>query len=259
MSKEAFLKRLRELLAGIPDAEAAEAIQYYEDYFADAGQENEARVIEELGTPEKVADNIRKDLGYGQRAGVHAGDGQNDGSQRNYSTSYEYNYEDDSRYHTENDTAHDPGYGSESDRRVYGPDPGAAEENVSEKKRKSSHTGMWIVIAICTCFIWFPLAIVLASVMFGIAVAILAIVFSLGVAAFALIVTAIVLIAVSLVKIFFNPAGGMILLGGGLFVGGLSILGIMLVVLLFGTALPAMFRGIGCLFRKIFRRGGSEA
>ena len=69
MNKASFLQKLRELLSGIPSAEAEEALDYYRDYFADAGEENEAKVIEELGSPEKVAANILRDLGYSDNAG----------------------------------------------------------------------------------------------------------------------------------------------------------------------------------------------
>lgn len=48
--------------------EREEALQYYNDYFNDAGAENEQDVIQALGSPEKVAENIKRDLygtGYG--------------------------------------------------------------------------------------------------------------------------------------------------------------------------------------------------
>ena len=34
-------------------------MQYYNDYFDDAGSENEEKVIEELGSPAKLAETIR--------------------------------------------------------------------------------------------------------------------------------------------------------------------------------------------------------
>ena len=37
-----------------------EALQYYNEYFNDAGPENEQNVIEALGNPAKVAENIKK-------------------------------------------------------------------------------------------------------------------------------------------------------------------------------------------------------
>ena len=62
MNRQEFIERLRELLGDLSEEERQEAIQYYEDYFADAGEENEERVIEELGSPEKVALMIREGL-----------------------------------------------------------------------------------------------------------------------------------------------------------------------------------------------------
>ena len=62
MNRKQFLYELEQLLKDIPDNERAEAIQYYNDYFDDAGAENEARVIEELESPEQVAETIREGM-----------------------------------------------------------------------------------------------------------------------------------------------------------------------------------------------------
>ncbi|MCR5460349.1 MAG: DUF1700 domain-containing protein [Acetatifactor sp.] len=62
MNKEGFMSQLESLLAEIPAAEKDEALQYYNDYFEDAGWENEASVIKSLGSPQKVADNIKAEL-----------------------------------------------------------------------------------------------------------------------------------------------------------------------------------------------------
>lgn len=58
MNRKQFMEELRQLLTGISEEERVEALQYYEDYFDDAGAENEQQVIEELGTPQKVASTI---------------------------------------------------------------------------------------------------------------------------------------------------------------------------------------------------------
>ena len=68
MNKTEFMRQLESLLQNISQQERQEALQYYEDYFADAGPENEQAVIEALGNPARVAENIRRDLygaGYG--------------------------------------------------------------------------------------------------------------------------------------------------------------------------------------------------
>ena len=46
MTKEQFLFQLEQKLLDIPEDERAEAMEYYRDYFNDAGPENEEQVIE---------------------------------------------------------------------------------------------------------------------------------------------------------------------------------------------------------------------
>ena len=63
MNKEEFLKRLEQLLSDISEEERADALAFYRSYFEDAGIGNEASILEELESPEKVAEVIKKDLG----------------------------------------------------------------------------------------------------------------------------------------------------------------------------------------------------
>lgn len=67
MSRSEFMAELRKLLVSIPEEEREEALQYYENYFEDAGPENEENVIKELGSPEKVASIIWTDSKEGSR------------------------------------------------------------------------------------------------------------------------------------------------------------------------------------------------
>ena len=70
MNRADFMNQLESLLTGIATTEREEAIQYYNDYFDDAGAENEQEVIEALGNPARVAENIKRDLldsGYGKK------------------------------------------------------------------------------------------------------------------------------------------------------------------------------------------------
>ena len=70
MNKEIFLRELRRFLADIPEEEREQALTYYEDYFEDAGPENEQKVIQELGSPIDVAKQIKatnqENIAYGQ-------------------------------------------------------------------------------------------------------------------------------------------------------------------------------------------------
>lgn len=62
MNRIEFMTQLAALLQDVPVEERREAMQYYNDYFDDAGAENEQQVIDELESPEKVAENIKADL-----------------------------------------------------------------------------------------------------------------------------------------------------------------------------------------------------
>ncbi len=58
MNRTEYMRELDALLHGISKEEREEAMQYYNDYFDDAGSENEEKVIEELGSPAKLAETI---------------------------------------------------------------------------------------------------------------------------------------------------------------------------------------------------------
>jgi uncharacterized membrane protein len=62
MTKEQFLFQLEQQLLDLPQEERAAAMEYYRDYFDDAGAENEAEVIRELGSPTELAAVIREGL-----------------------------------------------------------------------------------------------------------------------------------------------------------------------------------------------------
>ena len=78
MTKYEFLGDLSRLLADLPEEERKQALHYYEDYFADAGEDNEQDVLKELGSPEEIADQIKndgaEDISYGDSASSHAAD-----------------------------------------------------------------------------------------------------------------------------------------------------------------------------------------
>lgn len=58
MNKYEFLSRLRSALSSLSKEEREAAMSYYEEFFSDAGEENEQAVIASLGTPEELAKSI---------------------------------------------------------------------------------------------------------------------------------------------------------------------------------------------------------
>ena len=53
MNRLEFMKQLARLLDDLPREEKIEILKYYNGYFDDAGVENEAEIIAQLGSPER--------------------------------------------------------------------------------------------------------------------------------------------------------------------------------------------------------------
>lgn len=62
MGKEEFLRELEFLLMDLPEEERQEALQYYQDYFEDAGPQREQEIAVQLGSPAKVAAELKGSL-----------------------------------------------------------------------------------------------------------------------------------------------------------------------------------------------------
>ena len=70
LTKEEYLAQLKKYLKRLPKEDYNNAMDYFTEYFEDAGPEGEAALIQELGTPKEAAyeilDNLitekRKDL-----------------------------------------------------------------------------------------------------------------------------------------------------------------------------------------------------
>jgi len=58
MTKDHFLHELRTKLKHLPADEVDAAMSYYEEYFLDAGPDNEQKVVAELGSPDAIASKI---------------------------------------------------------------------------------------------------------------------------------------------------------------------------------------------------------
>lgn len=217
MNRAEFMRQLESLLQNISPAEREEALQYYNDYFNDAGPDSEQAVIEALGNPAKVAENIKRDLygsGYGDGAASRA--------QASGREVVEYG-------------------------KTYG--------NAQAQPDKKMSTGM-IVLIVILCVLASPIAIGLLGGVIGVAGGLLAgwvsILFGLGLAAIILLSLMLIIGVIGVFSLFYSPMVGLGLLGAGLVCGGIGILFLMLTVAMAGIATPAIFKGIVSLCRSIF-------
>lgn len=58
MNKTEYLESLKKELRRLPQEDLNKALEYFEEYFADAGEENEQKAMNDLGTPANAAEQI---------------------------------------------------------------------------------------------------------------------------------------------------------------------------------------------------------
>ena len=221
MSRKAFMARLDELLADITEAEKEEALSYYEEYFEDAGPENEEEVISSLGSPEKVAATIKAGLSENAQE-------EGEFSETGYTNSY-YDVKDE-----------------------------VATVN-NRKGLGGIGTGGWIIILILCLFalpILGPILLGIAGTIFGVLVAIAAVIFAVLVTGIALVVAAVAMVAAGFAALFATPLVGVALIGAALLVAGIGILISILGFWVITKVVPPLFRGFVELIRKPFARKG---
>lgn len=62
MTSQEYLNQLQKYLKKLPQNDYEDAMEYFTEYFADAGPENEQAVMEELGTPKQAAAELMMNL-----------------------------------------------------------------------------------------------------------------------------------------------------------------------------------------------------
>lgn len=278
MNRTEFMNQLEILLQNISAGEKEEALQYYNDYFDDAGAENEQSVIEALGNPARVAENIRRELLENQgvksptaadRAVVEYGKADIDeqAGEMPVVESVEGHVVEmpvtASEIRKSMDSA---GSGNNAQERAVfseggagsGGSPGwegsagAGGSGLGESPGSGGSQGMsGGMIALITVLAVFasPFIIGLLSIMFGLLVMWFVLIFSFGVVVLSMFIVLFALLIVGGMCIPVDPLVGLALIGGGLICGGIGLLFLMLTVAMAGIVTPAIFRGIGHLFR----------
>lgn len=163
MNRVEFMESLSRLLQDIPEEDRIDALKYYNDYFDDAGSENEQNVIEELESPEKVAMKIkadREDTEDGKEGGTEKtteeASGKVTGENAAYSGAREQHDRENTYQYYQEDT-----YGEEKDNKIY-QDNGTYDYESQEKK---PWTNKWLKLAmiIAIVVIGFPIVIPLGA------------------------------------------------------------------------------------------------
>lgn len=248
MNRDEFMQQLARLLSDLPENERMEAIRYYNDYFDEAGPENEANVIRELGSPGKVAAIIKADL----KENGNAGTGLNDTEEPYHSEqgNSQKNYQDDTQNGFQGETQSDRW--RESQNNVTGRYPPV---------HKNRGAGRWALIIIFVIFLS-PLILGVGGGIFGVLAGILAVIFGVWIsiltAGAGLFGGGIALFMKGIIKSFTMPASGLLSMGGGLLSIGLGIFLLIFFFWLTFRLFPRVFRAVvNFISRMLHKRKGA--
>lgn len=236
MNRKEFMEELENMLGNIQDAEREEALQYYNDYFDEAGPDDEQQVIRELGTPAKVAAIIKTSLQENMNeSGEFSETGYSD-------PRFKLNYEVIDSNNT--DSNHD------------------YNKSVNRERTYAKETsGGKIALIVILCIVALPVVVPILGGILGLILSILGVVFcifvSIAALAVALPITGVVVFVSGVVTLFTTPIVGMFSCGVGLLILGIGVLFVLLSGIICVKFFPWLMRVIVELCRVPFKRRGT--
>lgn len=264
MNRIEFMNQLKDLLREISAEEREEALQYYEDYFADAGEEHEAEVIRELGSPQKVAATIKADLKCGSTdAGLFTECGYEDERFTAKATPAKRNTEEtqdetqsggnkyryNNRYNSERENV---GNGQEKSGYTY------QDPTEKEQKKPATSLGLKILLIVLIILIGIPVVIPLgiALICLVIALVVTAYAFFAGLVlgAVGILIAGIAVSVIGVMLFTVAVPAALLTTGTGVLVTVVGLIATVATVKLCIVMYPAMFRIIVNICRMPFHR-----
>lgn len=297
MNRADFMKNLAELLADMAPAEREETIQYYNDYFDDAGAENEQSVIASLGTPEQLAKTIKAGLfdggsageftekgfsGYEQRSSNEVmdpeqpienkkdsgwqTDGSAGGSSQQFNRENGYGYRmgnnGNTSYGNTGGSSGNTAWGNTGGNNGYGAYEAPYQEQ-GTKGEKKKLSGGTIALIVILCIFASPFLLGIGGGAFGVIVGLLGgligIFVGFGIVAVVLLILGIVLFVFGIVLLFGTPLGGLCMIGAALICFAVGLFFLWITVMICGGLIPVIVRGVVKLVQGIFHIGGAAA
>lgn len=226
MNRYEFMRELEILLSDLSPQERADALNYYNDYFDDAGPDNESNVIKELKSPREVSDKIK--------------DGLNDAS-KNQGDFTENGFHD-SRFTNQDFMTNTNATQNNANTTTY-----------PKKKWKGWQIALMIIVIICALPIIAPIAIGICSLILGAFLTILSVFVTITIGSIALLISGVVVFCVGIATLFHIPFAGIFTMGVGLIIFALGILFGLLTIWIYAKALPACIRGFVALCKLPFK------
>lgn len=219
MNRIEFMAQLERLLFDIPESDRNDAIAYYNGYFDEAGPENEDKIIQELGSPGKVAAVIKADMIASGNKGEY--------TERGYQNEQSGNQ-------------------SEVPVQRY------------EETRTRRGAGRWAILIILIIFAS-PILLGIGGGLLGGAVGILGALGGIAIAivtgGVGFLIGGVAAIVTGIIECFTNPAVGLVMMGSGMLLTALALLFLSLAIILLGRFLPGVFRACVNFISRIFHRG----
>lgn len=237
MNRVEFMAELERLLSAMPEEERQAAVRYYADYFADAGEANEAEVIRELGSPEKVAESIKADY-YGTEFN------ESDYEHKDYMEKYGQRSSDERDNGRENSGAGTGQSGAENR-------GGSTAENTGNSRPWTSNALKLILIIAIAIILW-PVTLGIALTVFGVVVAVVCFFAVLVIAAVSIMIAGGVTVVVGLVAAIAVPPAALVTVGIGILLFVFGLIAAVGAVKLCIIVYPAMLRGFVNLCRRPF-------
>ena len=295
MDKRKFLEELQMELSELTFEERGEALEYYEEYFADAGEENEEDVIRSLGTPQQVAEQIKAGLHkeekgmftengyrekiesdnppevYGRKAEKRTQERDDGGplpwgrKNRTYSSRKKRQSTGGQDSYAYGTGTNGNGYftGGQKTQENYSGGYNTNEYNTNEytKEKKEGMSGGMIALLVVLGIFASPIILGLAGALFGAALGIFGAILGVIVAMFAVLLAMLAagvgLFIAGFAMLFVRPFGAMICIAVGCFMIALFLLCAVLFMAIFSKFFPWLIREIEG-FGKYLSRKWSE-
>lgn len=256
MSRFDFMKELESLLSDIPIEERNEALQYYNDYFEDAGVDHEDEIIKELGSPARVAGIIKADLN------ANATDSENRGifTEKGYQdtvypdekfeivnstkTAKKEENTNSSQRTNEQNTYQQSNTGTGYNNPDY---------EANKKKQQTNNTNLALILLLGAAILFgSPIIFSVFGIFIAAIATIFALLFGFGIAGVVMVPVGIGVFFAGLTQ-FSVPFIGLAYCGSGLLVFGLGMLFILLSAILCKKVIPAIIKGIVNICRLPFK------
>ena len=265
MNRTEFLAQLERLLGDVPQSEREAALEYYRRYFDEAGEENEAAVIQELGSPGKVAAIIKADLaGDGGQHGEYTEAGYRDQrfQDREMPEAFqEENFSGEEKEENNWDGTRYRGFSERRGRGYDGPYRRAGYGGSGTAHQQPNRKAFWlliILIIVAVPFLGLSGAGVIIGIiggLFGAVIGIVCGVLGLLAGGLGLVVAGFLMLVQSLVFLLPTPATAVACAGGALILLALGILLMTGFLWLVFKVFPAVLRWVVDFIQRILHRG----